>query len=100
MQRWLQKTGYVVAFALFAAVLVTFVRGPQGLDALTEKRKEIRTLQEQNADLVRENEQKKTRIKRLADSQADQELEIRERLKLVRPGETSFILPDAKPTAK
>src|SRR3954451_16861943 len=100
MQRWLQRSGYVMAFALFAAVLVTFVRGPQGLDALTEKRKEIHSLQEQNADLVRENEQKKTRTKRLTGSQADQELEIRERLKLVRPGETSFILPDAKPTTK
>ncbi len=100
MQRLLQKTGYVLALGIFAAVLVTVVRGPQGIQALSEKRKEIRTLQEENADLARENEQKKLRIKRLADSQAEQELEIRERLKLVRPGETSFILPDAKPATK
>jgi len=100
MQSLLQKTGYVVALLLFAIGLVTIVRGPQGLHTLQERRKEIRALQEENADLTRENEQKRVRIKRLGDSQAEQELEIRERLKLVRPGETSFILPDAPKAAQ
>ena len=97
MQHLLQKTGYVVALLLFAVGLVTVVRGPQGLRALEERRKEIRALQEDNADITRENEQKRNRIKRLGNSLSEQELVIRERLKLVRPGETSFILPDAKP---
>jgi len=40
-----------------------------------------------HADLV-------SRIKKLEQSPSEQELEIRKKLKLLRPGETSFILPD------
>src|SRR4051812_36257568 len=95
MERLVRKAGYVFGLALVVLVLITVIRGPQGIHALSEKRKEIRALQEQNADLTREVEAKKVRIQRLNDSRAEQELEIRKRLKLVRPGETSFILPDA-----
>jgi cell division protein FtsB len=71
--------------------------GPQGIQPLLEKRKEIRTLQEQNAELVREVERRKDRIRRLADSQSEQEMEIRKQLKKLKPGETTFILPEPPP---
>ena len=90
----LRSTGYLTLFAMIAIFAVIVLRGPQGIPALMEKRREIRTLQEQNADLQKENERKRDRIVRLNDSQAEQELEIRNRLKLLRKGETSFILPD------
>jgi cell division protein FtsB len=71
------------------------LRGPQGIEALLEKRREIRQLQEQNAGMVRENKRRRERITRLEESRSEQEMEIRKQLKLVRPGETTFILPDA-----
>ena len=70
------------------------VSGPQGLQALLQKRREIQQLQEQNAALTREIEHRRDRIRRLEDSRSEQEMEIRKQLKLLRPGETTFILPD------
>jgi cell division protein FtsB len=70
------------------------LRGPQGLSALAEKRREVRQLEEKNADLVRDNDAKRLRIERLKHDRSAQEVEIRKRLKLQRPGETSFVLPD------
>ncbi len=69
--------------------------GPQGLQALLEKRREIRQLQEQNATMTREIEHRRDRIRRLEESPSEQEMEIRKQLKLLKPGETEFILPDA-----
>jgi len=70
------------------------LRGPQGIPALRGKWREIRTLEEDNANLQRENQYRRDRIKKLEENPSAQELEIRKKLKLVRPGETSFILPD------
>jgi cell division protein FtsB len=70
------------------------LRGPQGVPALMEKWREIRRLEEENANLQRENDYRRERIKKLQESPSEQELEIRKQLKLLRPGETSFILPD------
>jgi cell division protein FtsB len=91
----LRRFGIVVAFALVGVYAAVVLRGPQGITALMDKRKEIRELQEQNATLARENARKDDRIKRLKNSPDEQEMEVRKRLKLLRPGETSFILPEA-----
>ena len=40
------------------------------------------------------NDSRRDRIKKLESSPSEQELEIRKKLKLLRPGETSFILPE------
>lgn len=77
-----------------------FLRGPQGLETLIEKRREIRELEERNANLRRENERRKERIHRLEDSRSEQEMEIRKQLKLQRPGETTFILPESEQKEK
>ena len=60
-----------------------------------ERRREIRRLEERNADVAHQNELRRERLKRLQDSPSEQEMEIRKQLKLLRPGETTFILPDA-----
>ena len=73
------------------------LRGPLGIQSLLDKRQEIRTLQEQNAAMARELEHRRDRIRRLSDSPSEQEMEIRKQLKLLKPGETSFILPDSPP---
>lgn len=60
-----------------------------------EKYREIRTLEAQNAAAVVENQRRRERIERLRSNTSEQEMEIRKQLKLLRPGETTFILPDA-----
>ena len=87
--------GLVVAGVLVLGYGYIALRGPQGIQALMDKRKEIRQLELQNADLARENERRRERIRRLEDSRSEQEMEIRKQLKLLRPGETTFILPDS-----
>jgi hypothetical protein len=90
-----KRTGWVAAGTLVLAYGWIALRGPQGLPALLEKHREIRRLEEQNAALVHENQLRRERVQRLESSRSEQEMEIRKQLKLLRPGETTFILPDA-----
>ena len=92
------RLGYAVAVLVAASYAFVTLRGPQGIPALIQKQKEIRTLEKENADLAREIELRRKRIQRLREDESEQELEIRQRLKLVRPGEKVFILQE--PTAQ
>jgi len=77
-----------------------FLRGPQGFQSLIEKRREIRQLEERNANIRLENDRRKERIRRLEESRSEQEMEIRKQLKLQKPGETTFILPESEQKEK
>jgi cell division protein FtsB len=90
----IRRVVFVIAFGLVGAFGYITLRSPQGLPALRQKWGEIRQMEEQNAALQRENEYRSARIKKLQQNPSEQELEIRKKLKLLRPGETSFILPD------
>jgi len=70
------------------------LRGPQGLPAVRDKWREIRQLEEENARLQQQNAAHEKRIQMLQENSSEQDLEIRRKLKLLRPGETSFVLPD------
>jgi len=94
----MRRAGYIIAFALAVVYGVVALRGPQGVSALLEKRQEVRLLEEQNAAQAADNERRRERIRRLEESSTEQEMEIRKQLKLLRPGETTFILPDAPPS--
>ena len=96
MKSALLRWGSICGAAGLAVLLFFSLRVPQGYAALKQKHVEIRQLQKQNADLALENERKRDRIRKLRDSRSEQELEIRQRLKLLREGETSFILHDQK----
>jgi len=89
-----QRLGLLSLLAVVGVCAVVALRGPNGMPALTEKRKEIQLLQEVNATIAAENARKRARIEKLKHSRAEQELEIRNRLKMLRPGETQIILPD------
>lgn len=80
----------IAALAGLAAYATIMLRGPQGLTALSEKRHEIRTLEEQNADLRRDIDAKKLRIERLKNDPGTQQVEIEKRLGKVLPGATEF----------
>ena len=90
----LRKTGYLTAAAILAVYAFIAFRGPQGIPTLMQKQGEVRSLQEQNADLVRDIQALRNRINDLEQKRDAQELEIRERLKVLRPGERRFIVPD------
>ena len=90
----IRRIAVVIVFVLAGIYSYMSLRGPQGIPALMDKWREIRKLEEDNANLQRENDYRRERIKKLQESPSEQELEIRKQLKLLRPGETSFILPD------
>jgi cell division protein FtsB len=89
-----RRTGWVAGATVAVAYAWVAFRGPQGIQSLIEKHSEIRELEEQNAAIVRQNQALRDRIKRLEQSDSEQELEIRKQLKLLRPGETMFLLPE------
>jgi len=98
MKAPLARFTYAIALALVGAYALVALHGPHGLHALTEKRVQIRELEKRNASLAQEIERKRERIRRLAENPAEQELEIRERLKLVHPNEKIYIIGEpAKP---
>jgi hypothetical protein len=88
---------WVAALAIGGLGVFLFVtlQVPRAYSALRVKHGEIRRLEQQNADLYRDIAEKKDRIRKLRDSRSEQELEIRKRLKLQRPGETSIVIPDS-----
>jgi cell division protein FtsB len=85
------RIAYAIAFILVAAYAIVTLRGAKGVHALVEKQAQIQEQEKRNAELARDLERERERIRRLKDSAAEQDLEIRERLKLVRPGEKVYI---------
>ena len=85
--RW----AFGLAFAGVVGYALVTLNGPHGLHALHEKQELIDKLQKQNAGEAQRIERIKEHIKRLDQDPTEQELEIRERLKLVHPDEKVFI---------
>jgi cell division protein FtsB len=94
MKSTLRTLTMLAAIALIGTYGVMALRGPQGVPALILQQKEIRHLQEENSNLQHEIERKRLRIDRLKNNPSEQELEIRRQLKLVKPGETTIIIPE------
>ncbi len=83
---------YIFAFLVVAGYAIFTLRGPTGVPGLLEKRRQIELLEKRNAALAAENARKSEHIRRLTNNTAEQELEIRQRLKLVRPDEKVYVL--------
>lgn len=88
------RFAYAAAALLIAGYALIALRGPYGIPGLLDKQRQVEELEKRNASLAREIEQKRERINRLRESQPDQDLEIRQRLKLVKPNEKVFVLED------
>ena len=76
----------VASYAFFA------LRVPRGVKGLSERRQQIEQLEKRNALLEQEIERKQEHVRRLSSNPGEQELEIRQRLKLVHPGDKVYIL--------
>jgi len=83
---------YLLAFLVVASYAIFTLRGPAGVPGLLEKRRQIEVLEKRNGGLAQENERMRKHIERLTNNPAEQELEIRQRLKLVHPDEKVYIL--------
>jgi cell division protein FtsB len=92
MKAYFAKFAYVVAFLMVVSYAFVTLRGPHGISALMEKRRQIHEMEERNLKLDQEIERKREHIKRLVDNPGEQELEIRERLKLVNPTDKVYII--------
>lgn len=90
---FLRPIAALAALSGLAAYATIMLRGPQGLNALAEKHREIRRLQEQNDRLSHEIELKKLHIQRLQSDPATQEVEL-ERMGFVRQHDTVFKAAD------
>ena len=92
MKGFLARFAYVIALLIAGSYAFVTLRGANGLPALWEKRARIHEMEKRNEMLTREIERKREHIRRLNDNPAEQELEIRERLKLVHPNEKVYII--------
>ena len=90
MKAPLTRAAYVIIF--LAVVVYAFFAFPKGMSAWQEKKRQIQEMEKRNAATAMEVERKKEHIRRLADNPAEQELEIRRRLKLAHPDEKIYIL--------
>ena len=93
MLRFLRPLAAVAALAGLAAYATIMLRGPQGLSALQEKHRQIRALEEENANLIRDIQTKKQRIERLKSDPSTQSVEIQKRLGKMQRGATEFKIP-------
>jgi cell division protein FtsB len=92
MKSPLVRFAYLVAFLIVASYALVALRGPHGIRAFREKQRQIQEMEQRNQGLARDIERKKEHIQRLTSDSDQQELEIRERLKLVHPGEKVFVI--------
>ena len=94
MKAPLTRFAYIIVF--LAVVAYAFVAYPKGMHSWQEKQRQIQEMEKRNTQLAQEVERKKEHVNRLKNNSAEQELEIRKRLKLLRPDEKSYIVGDEK----
>ncbi len=90
MKAPLTRFAYAMVFLL--VVTYAFFAYPKGMHAWEDKQRQIQEMEKRNAALAQQVERKKEHVNRLKDNPAEQELEIRKRLKLLRPDEKSYIV--------
>jgi cell division protein FtsB len=91
-----KRKGLLLALGMLAMFGWAALSGPEGLRGLLDKRRMIRELQEQNAEIQKANKERRERILQLEESPSEQELEIRKQMKLAKPGDTTIMLPEHK----
>jgi cell division protein FtsB len=91
------KTIVCATVLLAAGFLALYsLAGAGGIPLVLERKRQIRELREQNAELQHSIDARKERIKSLSESRSDLDLEIRRDLRLLKKQETTFVLPEQK----
>lgn len=94
------KTAYAIVVLTGVAYVFIALEGPNGIPALLAKRSQVAQYEKENQRILRENVQKEQRIERLENNPIEQEMEIRQRLKLAKPGEKIYILDESNNSNK
>jgi cell division protein FtsB len=100
MKAPLTRIAYAIAVLAVASYALVALRGPRGFAALLQKERQIKLMEQRNADLGKDVERARQRIQRLKADPAEQERVIKERLKLVHPGEKIYILGESETQKK
>jgi cell division protein FtsB len=93
----LRRNATYVLVLVCIALLVHEIFGPHGFLALRQEKKEIENLRQQIQQLQHENEQLDKRIKALQSDPKAIERLAREQMRLARPGEIIYTLPEKNP---
>lgn len=93
--RMLTALAVLAGLAAYATIML---RGPHGLAALEESRRKIRALEEQNANIQRENEARRHRIDALQHDRNAQIVAVEKEQKKVQDGQTRFDTPGQRIT--
>src|SRR5215218_7103438 len=100
MRPLIQKAALILCFTALGTYAYVTYHGPHGIPALTEKRRQIVALQEENATLAANNRKLADYVEKLGKDKKTQHKKVRERLKLLQPGETQLMLPGKTPEQK
>ena len=87
----LARFAYAVAFFAVLGYAFITLRGPHGIPGLLDKQRQIHQMESENQELNQEIGRLQDHIRRLDSDPGEQELEIRQRLKLLKPGEKVYI---------
>ena len=91
---FLRPVAFVAIVIGLAAYAVIMLRGPQGLAVAGEKRRAASDLEDQNATLLKQINDRKMLIDKLQHDPVTQERYVRERTGKTHPGDTSFVVSD------
>lgn len=94
MNRLLRQLGVMTAIAIAGFYAFVVLRGPQGIPAVMEKRRQLHKLELENDQLRQEIERHRHHIQVLERDPEAREREIRERTNKQRPDETTIYLND------
>ncbi len=92
MQSPVSRIGYLTLIVFAVAWAFYILRGPNGVPGWLQKRQRIQQLEERNREMARQLELRRDGIRTLEDYVPAQELEIRKRLKLVKPDEKIYVI--------
>ena len=86
----LKRLGLATLVGMLGVYVYLVATGPNGYSAWQERRQRIQTLEDQNAELTRQNTQRRERIRLLQESREEQELEAMKKLNKKRPHTQTF----------
>ena len=94
----LRTLAAIAALAGLAAYATIMLRGPQGVSALEESHRQIRALEEQNANMIRDIEARRHRVDSLKNDPNAQIVAVEKEQKKVQEGQTRFETPGQRIT--
>jgi cell division protein FtsB len=92
----LYRNGILILLLLCIVLVVHEIFGENGYLALRQQRRQLETLQEQIQQLKKQNEDLDRQIKALKSDPQAIERVAREQMRMARPGEIIYTLPDKK----